>query len=524
MTGLSKEFKTLFAKMPIPRFIVEQISGGKYKIICANDLALAYFNRQEQQVLDRDISQFMDSETFVHFQQSFEVCSKRKRSVSIQALPSVPGGVRVYGFWITPILDDEGELLYFDVIAQPNTSDESSLQRERDDAMSLIASIFEVSEIAIVVTDHAGRIVRVNDSFIRTYGWSREELINADFVELITPDERERGRRNHDKFVETGIRSSGEMRLIRRDGSIANALFTSATLELSQKRRFLVTTVMDITLRKQMEQSLRMAKEQADAANRAKSTFLANMSHELRTPLNAIIGFSEMMISGTFGPMENPRYHEYMKDIHTSAEHLLEIINEVLDMSKIEAGRIELLEEHISVSELVSSVVRMMASRIFASDLNMIINIPKAIPVLCADARLVRQIFINLLTNAVKFSKTGEKIMIEADIVGDGRMRLSIRDRGMGIPEDKIKQALEPFGQVNDMAETRRMREQGTGLGLPLAKGMVELHDGSLELESKEGEGTVVTLYFPAYRVVYEGVPASQPEPEFLSDTQEVFQ
>ncbi len=159
--------------------------------------------------------------------------------------------------------------------------DHSILQRERDDAMSLLASIFEVSEVGIIVTDPAGVVVRVNDSFIRTYGWTRDELINIEFSELVTHDDRERARVNHKKFISVGVRSSGELKIICKDGSVANVLFTSATLELSQNRKVLVTTVMDITLRKQMEQSLRYTKEQADSANRAKSAFLANMSHEL---------------------------------------------------------------------------------------------------------------------------------------------------------------------------------------------------------------------------------------------------
>lgn len=192
-----------------------------------------------------------------------------------------------------------------DILGQPDVSDQSILQRERDDAILLLTSVFDVSEIAIVVTDCNGRIVRVNDAFIRTYGWSRDELINAEVAGVVTPDEREMARDNHREYITNGVRSSGEMKIIRKDGSIANSLFTTATIELSQKRRFQVTTVMDITLRKQMEQSLRMAKDQADTANRAKSTFLANMSHELRTPLNAIIGFSEMMEKETFGPLAN---------------------------------------------------------------------------------------------------------------------------------------------------------------------------------------------------------------------------
>lgn len=387
-----------------------------------------------------------------------------------------------------------------DILGQPDVSDQSILQRERDDAILLLTSVFDVSEIAIVVTDCNGRIVRVNDAFIRTYGWSRDELINAEVAGVVTPDEREMARDNHREYITNGVRSSGEMKIIRKDGSIANSLFTTATIELSQKRRFQVTTVMDITLRKQMEQSLRMAKDQADTANRAKSTFLANMSHELRTPLNAIIGFSEMMEKETFGPLANEKYVEYLGDIHMSANHLLEIINEVLDMSKIEAGRLELEEEDIDLAELVRSVTRMIASKAFGSGLRIVEKYEENLPRIHVDRRLMRQVLINLVTNAVKFSKKGGRIEIIIFTVKSGGICITVKDEGVGIPSDKIKQALEPFGQVSDRAENSHQR--GTGLGLPLAKAMVELHGGELKLDSNLGVGTTVDVYLPAQRIV----------------------
>jgi PAS domain S-box-containing protein len=494
-------YRQMFEKMSIPRFVVRREGRASFVASQANNLALKYFDLSAEQVVGRKIEDFMNGDNAQHFQQSFEVCMDKKKSVTIQALPGVPSNIRIYGFYISPILDKDGEILYLDVIGQLDVADQSIVQRERDDAISLLTSIFEVSEVGIVVTDHNGRIIRVNDSFIRTYGWSRDELINADVIGLVTPDERALARSNHEDFIRTGIRSSGELKIIRKDGSIANALFTTATLELSQKRRFQVTTVMDITLRKQMEESLRYAKDQADAANRAKSTFLANMSHELRTPLNAIIGFSEMMINETFGPMGHAKYKEYMGDVHTSARHLLEIINEVLDMSKIEAGRIEMDEHEIDIFGLMDSVTRMMASRAFASDLKVHMDISQDLPNLFADQRLIRQILINLVGNALKFSKPGGDVNIQAHLLDDGRMQITIQDQGVGIPRDKIRQALEPFGQVSERAENASY--QGTGLGLPLAKAMVELHDGALHIESDLGKGTTVFVTLPAYRMIY---------------------
>ena len=495
------DHQDLFRRMPVPRMIVQPEENGAYRVIECNDAAMAYFDKSEEQIVGHHIKEFMSGENIIHFEQTFEVAAEKGRVVTIHALPGVPGHGSVYGFLVNPMFDEKsGDVTFLDVVGQPEIADQSMVQRERDDAVSLMTSVFDVSEIPIVVTDHNGYVVRVNDSFIRTFGWDRDEMINSEVASFVTPDERELAVRNHEQFIRNGGRASGEMTLIKSDGSIANALFTTATLELSQKRRFQVTTVMDITLRKQMEHSLRMAKEQADTANRAKSAFLANMSHELRTPLNAILGFSEMMINHTFGPLGHDKYDEYMTDVHVSAGHLLEIINEVLDMSKIEAGRIELDESEIDMSNVLGAVTRMMVSRVFDTDIEIQLNIEGELPNLRGDQRLVRQILINLITNAVKFSKDKGLITITAGMTDHDEMHIAVKDQGVGIPKEKIEQAMQPFGQVFDRAENTH--EQGTGLGLPLAKAMVEMHQGTLRLESDVGEGTNVLLYFPPERIL----------------------
>ncbi len=494
------DHKALFDAMPVPRFLVRP-KGKHFVVEEANRRASEYFNTRDGFLIGRQVYDFMDSENARHFEQSFEVCLKQKVPVTIQALPSFPGGIRVYGFWINPLLDYTGEVVMLDVMAQPDQTDESILQRERDDAISLLTSIFDASEISIVVSDHHRRIVRVNDSFVRTFGWTRDTVIGEDFVNLISSDEQEIAKINHDRYIKTGLRTSGEMKIMRQDGNIINALYTTATLELSQRRRFQVTTIMDITLRKQMEISLRLAKEQADAANLAKSAFLANMSHELRTPLNAIIGFSEMMIKETFGPLGNAKYPEYLNDIHHSAEHLLEIINEVLDMSKIEAGRVDLDEQSLDMTEVIESVTRMMSSRAFGGGIQIDMDLEPNMPLLFADQRLVRQVLINLFSNAIKFSRRGGWVHIESKMTNDGDMQVIVSDNGIGIPKNKIQQALEPFGQIHDHAHAAH-ENQGTGLGLPLAKAMMELHGGKLSLESDSGKGTKVILSFPPRRVL----------------------
>lgn len=496
------KFDALFKMMPIPRMIVSVQANKAREVIQVNDNALKYFSVSEVQAMGRTVSDFMDIENARHFGQSFEVAISRKRTVTIQALPTIPGGLKVYGFWISPVFDDDGQVIYLDVLGQLDVRDQSILQRERDDAISLLASIFEVSEVGIIVTDDRAKIVRVNDSFLRTYGWSRHEIVGNDFSSVVSDDEKDIAKINHKKFISIGGRSTGEVKVVRKDGDVAHALFTSATLKLSQNRKFLVTTVMDITLRKQMEEKLRRAKDEADAANRSKSTFLANMSHELRTPLNAIIGFSELMIKKTFGDVGNEKYNEYLGDIHMSAEHLLDIINEVLDMSKIEAGRLELVEEAVDVVDMIDSVSRMLSSKVFSSDINIETHFQGSDrPIILADYRLLRQILINLVTNAIKFSAKGTVIKVNVEKVKEG-LNIAIIDQGAGIEKHKIERALEPFGQVSDNPNKRDVHNQGTGLGLPLAKAMVQMHGGEFDLQSEPGVGTTVTITMPQFRIL----------------------
>lgn len=495
------DHNALFQAMPVPRFIVAAGVDGEWCLVEVNERANTYLaDGRAAGAAGMRLRDVLSPEAYRHFEQSFEVATQQKKPVTIQTVPDFPGGLRVHAFWINPVFDADGNVVMMDVIAQPAAVAPSSLQRERDDAITLLTSVFDVSEVGIVVTDQNHRIVRVNDSFIRIYGWDRSELIGHLFEELVPEDDRDSLKKSQGEFADGNMRSTGEMKLTRKKNGCANVLYTTAALELSNGRRFQVTTVMDITLRKQMEVSLQLAKEQADSANQAKSSFLANMSHELRTPLNAIIGFSEMMMNGTFGPLANAKYLEYMSDIHLSARHLLEIINEVLDMSKIEAGRVEVDEDIFDVAQMIQAVVRMMDSRAFSGGLKILPLLDADLPPLYADPRLIRQVLINLVGNAVKYSSPGGTIELRAFIRDDGRLAMSVTDQGIGIPHDRIKDALEPFGQIRNPVESSNI--QGTGLGLPLAKAMTELHGGVLELESEVGFGTVVTVSFPPYRVV----------------------
>ncbi|NQZ14502.1 MAG: PAS domain S-box protein [Alphaproteobacteria bacterium] len=491
--------KALFDQMPVSRFLVKP-EGDDFVVCELNDKASEYFGKKPEEIIGTLIKDLFASENAVLMYESFVACVEKRTAVTIPAPKRIEGSIYISGFWVNPIFQG-GEIILLDVIAQPSVTDTSLIERERDDALRLLTSIFDASEVGILVSDRKRHIVKINDSFTRIYGWDRHDALGKDFVDFVTPDEQALASRNHDQFIEDGDRKVGEVKVVRKDGDIANAWFATATLELSENRRFQVTTLIDITERKQMEISLRLAKEQADAANHAKSAFLANMSHELRTPLNAIIGFSEMMIKETFGPVGDEKYGEYLDDIHLSARHLLEIINEVLDMSKIEAGRVDLDEKEVDVSALIQTVARITTSRTFSSNLSVQVNLPEEFPRLYSDPRLVRQILINIVTNAVKYSPDGGVITISGAQNDQGGLDVIVQDCGMGIPKDRIQEAMEPFGQTHDPIQSTPY--QGTGLGLPLAKVMTEMHDGRLNLESKVGEGTSVTISFPKERVRY---------------------
>jgi len=260
----------------------------------------------------------------------------------------------------------------------------------------------------------------------------------------------------------------------------------------------LILTFADITDRKKVEDTLREAKEAAERGNRAKATFLANISHELRTPLNAIIGFSELMKHEIFGPLEPVSYRTYVDDIHESGMHLLELINDILDMSKAEAGMTDLVETQVDVGAVIRSSVRMMARRANATGIDLVQNVPEQLPFLLADERRVRQIVLNLLSNAVKFTDEGGAVTVTA-FCGPQGLVLVVADTGIGMSPDEMVRVMEPFVQ----ADTRLSRKyEGTGLGLPLTKALVQAHGGTIVLSSEPEKGTVVEVAFPPSRVM----------------------
>jgi signal transduction histidine kinase/CheY-like chemotaxis protein len=238
----------------------------------------------------------------------------------------------------------------------------------------------------------------------------------------------------------------------------------------------------------------------AERANRAKSEFIATMSHELRTPLNAVIGFSEIMVRETYGPLGHGNYTDYAKDIHESGSHLLQIINDILDISKAEAGNLTLDEGVVDCRELIAASSRLFRPRLQKSELVLDLDLPDRLPLLRADARMFKQVILNLLANAVKFTPPGGHIAIEAVAGQHHGLVISIRDTGVGIAKADLDRVREPFVQVDS---SLRRRHEGTGLGLPLVEIMMRGHGGVFELESEENKGTTARVVFPRERLIW---------------------
>ncbi|HKF73993.1 MAG TPA: ATP-binding protein [Stellaceae bacterium] len=271
-------------------------------------------------------------------------------------------------------------------------------------------------------------------------------------------------------------------------------------LEWSRKR-----LIQQATQLRKLAQEATLEQRKAEAANLAKSTFLANMSHELRTPLSAIIGFSEIMQHEALGPVGSTRYRAYADDINRSGMHLLGLVNDLLDLSKIEAGKMELVEDFVDVDHLIADCLTLLRESAARAKIELAVVKDARLPPAYADERKLKQILINLLGNAIKFTGAGGSVEVAATVAASGTLQVSVRDSGAGIRPEDVAKVFEPFGQLRGAIESG---QPGTGLGLPLSRKLAELHGGTLEIESAEGAGTTVLLSLPPERLRAEA-PAS---------------
>ncbi|MDX1483853.1 MAG: ATP-binding protein [Alphaproteobacteria bacterium] len=365
-----------------------------------------------------------------------------------------------------------------------------------------LASAIETISDGFALFDSAGELVLVNNRFGEYFRATPDMLAAGRPFRTVIEAAADR-----DLFLSRDGASEAWLALWPRTKALGEA---SADLETADGRWFrisgrstethgVVTIVSDVTEMKAREETLRAAKELAEQSSRSKSLFLANMSHELRTPLNAIIGFSEIMREQSLGPIANPRYLEYVSDIIDSSRHLLDVINDILEVSKAEAGRIELHEEDLHVDQEIRAAVRLFIKQAAAAGVEVKTEPREPGCTIRADQTKLRQILINLISNAVKFTPSGGTVTIATGLRKNGEFTVTIEDTGIGMRKEDIPTALTPFGQVeNSLAR----RFEGTGLGLPLSQALVEAHGGRLRLDSRPGEGTRLTITLPKDRVV----------------------
>ncbi len=372
---------------------------------------------------------------------------------------------------------------------------EQALRKSKE----LFKAFIEHSPTKIHIKDADGRYILINKLSEELFGQTNEEAGGKTSHDIFPKDVADAFAAHDRAVVESGqaITQEEEFRL---GGKAHTFLTVKFPIKDSTGEVVTVGSVgTDITERKLAEKFILEAKEEAELANRATSEFLANMSHELRTPLNANIGFAEVIQNEILGPTGNSKYCDYATDISVSGQHLLELINDILDLSKIESGTVELREENIDVIEVARSSMLLLKARAQSGSVSLEQHLPEALPELRADRRRVKQILVNLLSNAVKFTPPGGRVSIEAWYSPDSGHVFQVTDTGIGMAPQAIPKALAPFQQIDSQLNRKY---DGSGLGLPLAKSLVELHRGTLELQSKVGTGTAVTVRFPAERSV----------------------
>lgn len=411
------------------------------------------------------------------------------------------------------IRGEDGEMLGFQGTVMDITERRRAgerLRRERE----FVVAMLDTADALISVIDMEGRVVRFNKACERMSGYSLAEVEGRSIFDFVIPEDERDDLEGMLRSLRFGVYPNTHLNhwTSRNGGKRLIEWSNTALRDDSGKIAYCVAMGIDVTERKQAEEDLQQAKEEAESANRAKSEFLANMSHELRTPLNAVIGFAEILENQMFGDMGDSRYGDYARDIRTSATHLLGIINNILDLSKVEAGRLELIEDPTDVRDVLSACLNILKATAGADDVTFEVEASETLPYLLADERMLRQIFLNILSNALKFTPAGGRITVAlshdiAAAKGDRRAYgISITDTGIGMTEEDIAKALTPFGQVESSLSRKY---EGTGLGLPLSRSLVELHGGNLEIESQPGEGTKVTLTFPQDRIIDRNASSS---------------
>jgi PAS domain S-box-containing protein len=361
-----------------------------------------------------------------------------------------------------------------------------------------LRAILDTASDGIITLDAEGRIGTFSAGAEAMFGLARADAKGRSFGDLLAPESRKVLKDYLSALTDRGLASvfndGREVTAIANPGGTIPVFMT-----ISRLGEGFCAVVRDITQWKKTEAELRQAKDIAEKASSQKSEFLARISHELRTPLNAILGFSEVMRLGRFGEIGNDRYRGYVNDIHASGSHLLSLINDLLDLSKVEAGKLELSFTNVDVAAIAENAIKLIGEQAQAGRVILRSSIPGDLPHVVADQRSMQQIMLNLLSNAVKFTEAGGQVIISAKLSGSGELSIRVKDTGIGMSEAELKEALEPFRRV-----ARDRPGAGTGLGLPLTKALAEANRARFAISSEPGKGTLVEITFPTTRVLAE--------------------
>jgi PAS domain S-box-containing protein len=368
-------------------------------------------------------------------------------------------------------------------------------------------AILDTATDGIALLDARGNIRSFSAGAEALFGYRLAEVAGKPFTDLLTLDSRKVVRNYLSALEDSGLAAvfndGREVEAVVSQGGtvplfIAIGRIGQGDGETGGERGFCVV-MRDLTQWKKTEAELRLAKETAERASAQKSEFLANISHELRTPLNAILGFSEVMRTERFGQMRNEKYLSYAHDIHESGEHLLSLINDLLDLSKVEAGKFELNFTGVNLGSLIDQCFAILQENATAARVIMRKNVPPTLPHVVADQRSMKQILLNLLSNAIKFTDPGGQVIVSGRLDRSGELTLSVKDTGIGMAAEELKTALMPFRRIES---AMRQSRPGTGLGLPLSKALTEANRARFSITSEPRKGTLVEITFPTTRVL----------------------
>jgi PAS domain S-box-containing protein len=399
---------------------------------------------------------------------------------------------------VTPQLIEATATAEIPVVAEKPLADASHVAEDE------LRTILDIASDGIVTLDQSGNILSFSAGAESLFGYRSAEVKGKALAEYLTPESRKILKQYLAGLQGPGLgavfNDGREVMAVVKQGGTVPLFLTIGKLQLGKSAAAFCAVMRDITTWKRSEKELREAKENAEAASKQKSEFLARISHELRTPLNAIMGFSDVMRLGQFGEIQNEKYRGYVNDIHASGGHLLALINDLLDLSKIEAGKMELNFTAVNIADCADHAIKLLQDSATRGRVLVRKSFPDKLPRVVADLRAMRQVMLNILSNAIKFTDPGGQVIISAAVANSGELTLNMKDTGIGMNTAQMQDALEPFKRV----ETAGRETQGTGLGLPLTKALVEANRAKFTLTSERGQGTLIEIVFPTTRVLAE--------------------